>query len=110
MRAAGKLDRRISFERFTLVDDGFQKVETWAAHGASVSASKTDVSDGERLRAGEVSATLTSRFVVRSSIFTRALTAKDRIKYRGETFAVFGIKELGRNNMLEITAGARVDD
>lgn len=107
---AGKLDRRISFERFALVDDGFQSVETWAAHGSSVAASKLDVSDGEKSRGGEVAASLTSRFVVRSSVFSRGLTAKDRIKYKGETFNIFGIKELGRNDWLEITAGARVDD
>jgi len=107
---AGKLDRRISFERFALVDDDFQSVETWAAHGSSVAASKDDVSDGERMRAGEVSSQLTSRFQIRSSTFSRGLTPKDRIKYRGETFEIFGIKEIGRNNRLEITAGAKVDD
>ena len=107
---AGRLDCRISFERFALVDDGFQSVETWPAHGNSVAASKDDVSDGERVRAGEESATLTSRFIVRSSSFSRHLTAKDRIKYKGETFEIFGIKEQGRNKMLEITAGAKVDD
>jgi len=107
---AGKLDRRISFERFTVTDDGYQSVETWAAHGSAVYASKTDVSDGERMRAGEVSASLTSRFVVRSSAFSRGLTPKDRIKYKGETFSIYGTKELGRNDYIEITAGAKVDD
>lgn len=107
---AGKLDRRISFERFALVDDGFQQVETWAAHGSAVWASKKDVSDGEKTQAGSVSAILTSRFEVRSSTFTRDLTAKDRITYRGENFDIFGIKEIGRSNRLEITAGAKVDD
>lgn len=107
---AGKLDRRISFERFTVTDDGYQSVETWAAHGGAVYASKTDVSDGERMRAGEVSASLTSRFVVRSSNFTRGLTPKDRIKYKGNAFNIFGTKELGRNDYIEITAGARTDD
>jgi hypothetical protein len=42
-------------------------------------------------------------------VFTRGLTAKDRITYSGNTFNIFGIKEIGRNNMLEITAGAKVD-
>ena len=107
---AGLLDRRISFERFTHVDAGFQSVETWAAHGSSVWASQKDVSDGEKTQAGGVSAILTSRFVVRSSSFTRGLTPKDRIKYKGEAFAIFGIKEVGRNEWLEITAGAKVDD
>ena len=107
---AGALDRRIQFRRFTLTDDGFAQVQAWANHGAPVAASKTDVSDGEKMRSGEVSASLTSRFEVRSSVFTRALTAKDALTYNSETFQIYGIKEIGRNRRLEITAGARVDD
>lgn len=108
--SAGKLDRRIQFQRFALVDDGFRKVETWADHGGTVAASKKDVSDGEKSRADSISATLTARFIVRSSAFSRDLTAKDRLTYKGETYAVFGIKELDRLKRLEITAGAKVDD
>ena len=104
------LDRRIKFQRFTLVDDGFRKVETWGDHGCTIAASKRDVSDGEKSRADSVSAFLTSRFQVRSSNFTRDLTAKDRLVYKGETFEIFGIKELDRLRMLEITAGAKVDN
>lgn len=106
--SAGKLDRRIQFERFTLTDDGFQQVEGFADYGSPVWASKQDVSDGERVRAGEISAVLTARFQVRSSAFSRSVTPKDRITYDGSTFEIFGIKEIGRNKMLEITAGAEV--
>ena len=107
---AGNLDRIIQFRRFTLTDDGFAQVEAWADHGAPVFASKTDVSDGEKMRSGEVSASLSSRFQVRSSAFTRALTPKDALTYDGETFQIYGIKEIGRDQGLEITTGARVDD
>ena len=110
MRGAGKLDRRIQFRRYTESDDGFQMVKTWADHGTPVSAHKQDISDGERMRADAVSATLTARFEVRSSIFSRALTAKDALTYNGVTFAIYGIKELGRNNRLEITAGSEGDN
>lgn len=106
---AGKLDRRVQFQRSTLTDNGLEDVQTWADHGLPVWASKTDVSDGERLRADQVSANLTARFVVRWSSFTADLTAKDRIIYAGETFDIFGIKGIGRREGLEITAGARVD-
>ncbi|SFR40511.1 phage head-tail adaptor, putative, SPP1 family [Yoonia tamlensis] len=107
---AGSLDRRIQFRRAALVDDGFQEVEAFADHGGPVWASKKDVSDGERMSAGNVSASLTARFVVRSSAFTRDLTAKDRLVYRGVAFEIFGIKEIGRNDRLEITAGAEVSN
>jgi len=110
MKGAGKLDRRIQFRRYSESDDGFQTVKTWADHGTPVFANKQDISDGERMRADAVSATLTARFEVRSSIFSRALTAKDALNYGGVTYAIYGIKEIGRNNRLEITAGAEVDN
>lgn len=110
MVEAGKLDRRIQFQRFTLTDDGFGQVEAFANLGSPIAAGKRDVSDGERMRAGEVSAQITSRFHVRSSAFTRDLTPADRLVYEGKTYNIYGIKELeGRKRLLEITAGARVD-
>ncbi|MEO9537208.1 MAG: phage head closure protein [Parasphingorhabdus sp.] len=110
MKGAGKLDRKVQFRRYGDADDGFSQVKQWANHGKVISAAKTDVSDSEKIRAGEVSATLTARFEVRSSQFTRGLTAKDALTYRGVTYAIFGIKEIGRNNRLEITAGAEVSN
>lgn len=107
---ARDLDRRIQFQRYAEMDDGFSKVESWADHGGLKWAKKTDVSDAERMRAGEVSAVLTARFEVRSSTFTRNLTAKDALTYRGVTYSIFGIKEIGRNKRLEITAGAEVSN
>lgn len=107
---AGKLDRRIQFRRYQHVDDGFQKVKQWSDHGSPIWAEKTDVSDGEKIRAGADTATLTTRWVVRSSEFTRGLTAADALTYRGVTFSIFGIKEIGRRNRLEITTGAEVDN
>lgn len=110
MADAGSLDRRVHFRRATLSDDGFTAgAETWADHGSAVWASKKDVSDGERWRAGEVGAQITTRFVVRSSTFTRALTPKDRLTCEGQEFDISGIKEIGRLHWLEITASARVD-
>jgi SPP1 family predicted phage head-tail adaptor len=106
---AGPLDRRVQFQRPQLVDNGVEEVEEFANHGVPIWASKTDVSDGERLRADQMSASLTSRFVVRWSPFTAGLTAKDRIAYGDDTFEIFGIKEIGRREGLEITAGVRVD-
>lgn len=106
----GKLDRRIQFQRYTVDDDGFSEVKIWADHGSEIWASKVDLKDWEKLRGDGASAELTSRFRVRSSSFTRGLTAKDALKYRGVTYEIFGIKELGRNEYLEITAGAKVSN
>jgi SPP1 family predicted phage head-tail adaptor len=106
---AGRLDRRVQFHRSTLIDNGLTEIETWADHGTPVWAGKVDVSDGEKLRADQVAASLTSRFVVRHNSFTAGLTTKDRIVYDGVVFEIFGIKEIERREGFEITAGARVD-
>ena len=110
MSKIGRLDRRIQFQRAGLVDDGFSQVEIWADHGFPVWAHKTDVSDGERWRADEVQAQITTRFLVRYSDFTADLTPKDRLISDGVEYNITGIKEgAGRRQWLEITAAARAD-
>jgi len=107
---AGRLDRRIQFERATLTFDGLQNVETFAPHGAPLWASKADISDSERWRAGQVAANITTRFMVRWSPFTADITAKDRLTCDGVEYDLSGIKEgPGRRQWLEITASARAD-
>ena len=107
---APRLDRRIQFRRATLTDDGFSQVEVWADHGAPVWASKSDISDGERWRAAEVAASVTTRFVVRWSIFTADLTPRDRLVCEGREYEIVGVKEgAGRRQWLEVTAAARTD-
>ena len=110
MSKIGRLDRRIQFQRASLVDDGFGEVEKWEDHGSPVWARKTDVSDGERWRADEVQAQITTRFLVRWSGFTADLTPKDRLVSDGVKYNITGIKEAsGRRQWLEITAAARLD-
>ena len=111
----GHLDRRVQFLRLTLSNDEFGPSEVWYGderdnHGSRVWAKKTEVSDGERWRAGEVAAHVTSRFLVRWSSFTAGLTPKDRLICEGRTYDIVGIKETeGRRQWLEITAAARID-
>jgi SPP1 family predicted phage head-tail adaptor len=106
---AGTLDRRVQFRRFTLTDDGFAQVEAFGDLGSPVWASKTDVSDGERYRANEVSASVTARFVVRYSPFTASITPADRMVCAGREYDITNIKEIGRREGLEMTASARGD-
>lgn len=106
---AGKLDRRVQFLRATLADDGFSKVEVFAPHGARVWAARQDVSDGEKMRGGMMSASIMARFTIRSSSYSRDLTPRDRIDQGGFVWEIVGIKEIGRNSFLEITAQARSD-
>lgn len=106
---AGDLDRRVQFRRAVLVDDGIASKLQFANHGSPVWASKLDVSDGERYRAAEVQAVVTTRFRVRWSAFTAAITPKDRLVCEGRDYDITGIKEIGRREYVEITAAARQD-
>lgn len=108
---SGDLDRRVQFRRFFQADDGFSKLQVWSDYGHPVWASKTDISDGERIRAAQVQATVTTRFSVRWSPFTAGITAKDRLTCDGIEYDITGVKETGpRQTFLEITAAVRTDD
>lgn len=113
---AGELDRRIQFRRATMRDDGFQAVQQWTEGnpdadnlGGPVWGSRKDVSDAERAKSGGIEASMVSRFVVRSSSFTRGILPTDRLLCGGLVYDITGIKEIGRLDRLEITATARTD-
>ena len=111
MPGAGNLDRRIVIERATSTNNALNEPQqTWATL-TTVWAQRKDVSDGEKLAAGQVGSHLSSRFVIRSNPTTKAITPSDRINYDGSIWSIFGIKETseGRNRFLEITA-AKDDD
>lgn len=79
-------------------------------HGVPVWAHKSDVSDGERLRAREVQAVVSARFVVRWTPFTAGITPKDRLICDGPEYEIVGVKEAaGRRRWLELTCAARND-
>ena len=104
------LDRLIQFQRADLVNTGFGQSEVWGDHGAPHMASKKDLTDGERWRAGEVAAHVTTRFVVRYSPFTLDITPRDRLVCEGVTYNITGKKELaGRRQGFELTCAARAD-
>jgi head-tail adaptor len=110
MNAAGTLDRRVQFRRLTLTPGPFGQVETWGDYGLPHPAAKADLTDGERWRAGEVQAHVTTRFVVRWSPFTSAIVPQDRLTCEGLEYEIVGIKEgAGRRQWVEITCAARND-
>ncbi|RVG20291.1 phage head closure protein [Sinorhizobium meliloti] len=103
---AQELDHRITIQRATVVYDEFNSpVETWSDL-ATVWARRRDVSDGEKVAAGQVGATLMSRFTVRSTTTTRDMKPTDRLNYDGAIWNIHGLKEAdeGRNRFIEITA------
>lgn len=101
---AGNLDRRVQFLRAATEDDGYQtRPGPYVRHGAAVWASKRDVSDGERFAAGTITAGMMTRFQVRWSPFTAGIRETDRLECEGSTYAILGIKEIGRREGLEMT-------
>lgn len=106
----GKLDRRITLLRASRAQDQGtgEEIETWSTL-AEVWAAKKDVSDGERMRAAEVSAEISTRFIIRWSSAWSDLNAKDRIQYDGRFYDIFSVKEIDRRQGLEITGTARAD-
>lgn len=105
MIEAGKLDRRIQILRAGSLDDGLQvRTDVFAPIGSRIWASFTPISDSERFRADSVWQDMTARFRVRYSGFTAGITAKDRLVCEGATYAIGGIKEVGRREGFEITA------
>ena len=105
MMDAGKLDRRVQFMRASSFDDGLQvRPSGFVPEGGRVWASRRPVSDGERFRAGQVGSAITDRFQVRYSTLTAGITTADRLVCEGRTYAIAGIKEIGRREGFEITA------
>jgi SPP1 family predicted phage head-tail adaptor len=110
---ASILDRRIQFRRGVYADDGFGNTLTdWDDLGGPVWALRQDVSDRERFLAGQVQASITTRFLVRSTEFTRGISPADELLCEGQRFNITGLKQAkqyGRRQLIEITAEARAD-
>lgn len=112
-KLAGKRDRRVKIERFTTTQNGLgEEIETWSEL-ETVWANVKPISDGERIDAQQVNASITTRFTILYSSDVSDLSPKDRIEYpvgSGTYYDIFGVKELGRREGFEITATAPADE
>ena len=100
------MDRFITIEEFTSVQDAFgQETETWTEF-ATVWAEKVDIKARERFAAAQDIAEETTRFRLR---YLLGVSPKMRIVDDGKTYDIEGIAELGRRVGMEITATARAD-
>ncbi|KFB10336.1 phage head closure protein [Nitratireductor basaltis] len=109
--SAGKLDRKITIQRFTETTNEYNEpIQTWADF-ISVRAQRKDVSDGEKFAAGQVGSTLMARFTTRSSEQSRTIKPTDRISHEGAIWQIIGLKEAGegRRRFIEITAQRDMD-
>lgn len=104
-----ELDRRVALMRAAPDDDGLATVDGEFQPLAKRWAGKTDISDGERVRAAQNGEDITARFLLRWDTVTATLTGKDRITDRdGRVYEVVNVKEVrGRRVGIEVTAKAR---
>lgn len=108
----GELNRRIVIMRAEPRDDGTATVPGELHAIGRRWAKKHDVSDGERLRAGQQAQDLATRFTVVSDSLTRTITGKDVIMLEGVAYQVVATKEgRGRrhNEGIEITCASQPD-
>jgi len=93
---AGKLNKRITFESFVGVDDGFGNTPgAWVA-AAPVSASLVETTGQERIESGRIEASVTARLRVRSLSVNLAVKEKDRVvDHLGRVWNIKQIIDLG---------------
>lgn len=106
---AGELDRSLILRRRVVGNNALgEPVETFTTF-ATARASKTDISDGEKVRAQQVGAEITTRFQIYWSLNWSTINPMDRVVCDGREYDVVGTKEIGRREGIEITACARAD-
>lgn len=110
MLNAGALDRRIALMQYGISYNADNEPIEGYTTLATVWASATPVSDGEKVRAAEVGASISMRFQIRYSSTVASLNPKDCVVYDGKTFDISGVKEIGRREGLEISAAAAADE
>jgi SPP1 family predicted phage head-tail adaptor len=98
---AGKLDRRIVIQQCTTSLNAMREpVESYATL-ATVYAEFNAVDVGEGQGADSTQARANSKFTIR---YRTDITEKDRIVHDSRTYKILGIREMGRRELLEISA------
>jgi head-tail adaptor len=107
----GSRDTKITFMRPGVVDDGLASRKGAMADLHQTWAGLKDVSDAERLAAGQVEGVMITRFVVGWTTANATVTPADVIRVRVDGVEVYygitGVKRIGARDRLEITAQTR---
>jgi len=104
------LDHRITINRLVSQLNSYNEQVEVFTEFATLYAARKDATAGEGWRAAEVGAQIDCHFVVRFSPDTVTITAKDTVTIEGgKTYNITGVRELARNEWLEIHAVTRPD-
>lgn len=102
------MDRQITIQRATSVQDGFgEEVATWSDL-MTIWAEVTPTRGAEPYIADRFEAGRVNTFRVRYNQDATAILETDRISYEGEVYDIHSIQELGRREGLVLTAEAKV--
>lgn len=103
--AAGKLNRRVTFERAGITTNDYnEEVEGWAPIG-TVRTQVTFGTGQERREAAQTAASVAATFRVRHSALIAGLTDKDRIAFMGATWNIVSRVPFGAlNEAWDVTA------
>jgi SPP1 family predicted phage head-tail adaptor len=106
MIKAGSLDRLITIQRATIVENDLgEHINIWSdLH--SINASIQYFRDIERWAASQISAESMARFVIRWGFFVKVT---DRIIFEEKIWDIIGVKEIGRREGQELTAATSSD-
>ena len=106
----GRRNKRIVIWRATRIDDGTATVLGAPENVGARWANRTDVSDGERMRASQLGQELTTRFELGNDSLTRTIGGADLIECSGRKYEVVGVKFVGdRDEAIEVTTSSKPD-
>lgn len=101
---AGPRNRRIVFQRKTVIEDDYgEEIETWTDY-AILLAHVIWGTGAERREAAQLSASQPATFRVLADSKTLALNVQDRIRFAGGLWNITSVVPLGLNEGMEVTA------
>lgn len=109
---AGKLDRRITLQRFTSASDtgSGEQVKTWATLGpSSISASHRRASARETIASAELAAAASDVFEIRWDSAWSDLSPLDRLLFNSVVHEIVAVAEIGRREGLRVDTVVRGD-
>jgi head-tail adaptor len=90
-------------------DDGYRRATTFEPVGPVIWCKHIPVSDGEKWRNGQVTASQMARFQCLAWGIASKVTPQHRLRFRGKDYEILGVKDIGDGRRyLEITAVAKV--
>jgi len=95
---AGDMDRRVTIQRFELVDDGYSSVEVWS----DLLTTWAEVRQETGREFFAAAAVQSERKVIFRMRFIESITVLDRVVYDGRNHNIHEVRELGRVEGMEL--------